>query len=450
MGYTRKLVWAEGMRITPHHFQQWDHYVDDQITARVQSLTHYGWGIGDLRINREAIANGQIVIERLTGLLPDGMWIQLPESEPCPPVRNFKDVFPPTEDHLDVYLAIPSRQPGTRNFQLNGQLSSQPVRFRQVVGTVVDETRGEGEIQLGQALGNYQILIGSEVREGFSALKIGVITRSATGQFILDEQFIPPLIDSQSSDWLRTEFRKIIEVLITKSSSLGDQRRQGANSLVDFTALEASAFWLLHTINGAIPKLKHLYVTRAVHPERLYTELAGVIGQLMTFAPLRHPKDVVAYDHTDLRQTFSRLFADLRDLLEIVISTRCVAIPLTNVRESVYVGRVEDERLLQEASFFLAIRSQMPEREAIVKAPRMIKVAASDHIDRVIGVAMPGVPLNYAAAPPGPIPTRPGFVYFGLETVGRFWDVIRGSKSIGIYVPNEFPEVKLELYAVKP
>ncbi|HNJ42024.1 MAG TPA: type VI secretion system baseplate subunit TssK, partial [Acidobacteriota bacterium] len=181
MGYTRKLVWAEGMRITPHHFQQWDHHVDDQLTARIQALIHYGWGMSEIGINREAIANGHIVIDRLTGLLPDGMWFHLPESEPCPPARNFKEMFPPTESQLDVYLAIPRRQPGSRNFQMNGQMSNPPVRFRQVVGTVVDETRGEGELQLGQALGNYQILVGPEIREGFSALKIGVITRSATG-----------------------------------------------------------------------------------------------------------------------------------------------------------------------------------------------------------------------------------------------------------------------------
>ena len=39
----------------------------------------------------------------------------------------------------------------------------------------------------------------------------------------------------------------------------------------------------------------------------------------------------------------------MRALLETVIPTRCVQIPLESTRESVYVGRVQDERLLETA-----------------------------------------------------------------------------------------------------
>lgn len=450
MSRPRKISWVEGSRITPHHFQQWDNFLEDQLLARVQTFFRFNYGVVDLEINSEAIANGQFSLVRLKALFPDGILVDMPYGEPCPLTREIGKSFEPTADRLDVFVAIPSKRPGVAQYHIKGMPGGTVARYIQTPGTAIDETSGEGEVQIPFAIGNYRILFGGENREGFSTIKIAEIKRSPTGRFILDDKFVPPLLDIDGSKWLMNQLRQLVEILSTKSTLLGDQRRHDASSLVEFTAMETGAFWLLHTVNGFIPRLKHLFATRAVHPEYLYEELATLEGQLMTFAVQRHPKDVIKYEHSDLFLTFNTLFTEIRDLLDIVISTKCVPIPLQNVRESVYVGHVTDDRLLQEASFFLAVRSQMSEREAIFKVPRMVKIAASDHIDRIVGAAMPGVNLNYASSPPNAIPTRPGYLYFSLETVGRFWEVIRGSKSLGVYVPDEFPEVQLEMYAVKP
>ena len=42
-----------------------------------------------------------------------------------------------------------------------------------------------------------------------------------------------------------------------------------------------------------------------------------------------------------------------------------------------------------------------------------------------------------------------GFKYFRLEKLGTYWDTIAASRTICIYFPAEFPELRLELYAVK-
>ncbi|HKF56698.1 MAG TPA: type VI secretion system baseplate subunit TssK, partial [Blastocatellia bacterium] len=297
---------------------------------------------------------------------------------------------------------------------------------------------------------NLKLLFGDELREGYSSIKIAELERTATGQVALVEHYIPPALNVGSSTWLVNMLRQVVEILITKSSTLSEQRRQRSSSLSDFTTSEMAVFWLLHTVNRAIPTLAHLFRTRLVHPERLYTELAELCGSLMTYSIDRHPKDLVRYDHLDLYNTFSRLLAEIRDLLETVIPTKCVAIPLENVRESLYVGRVLDDRLLKEAAFFLGVRAQVPEGKLIERVPRIIKIASRDVIDSVVGSALPGVSLAHAVPPPAPIPTRVGFQYFGLDGVGPYWETIRGSKTISVYVPDEFPDVKLEMYAVKP
>jgi predicted component of type VI protein secretion system len=80
----------------------------------------------------------------------------------------------------------------------------------------------------------------------------------------------------------------------------------------------------------------------------------------------------------------------------------------------------------------------------------VVKIASRDVIDSVIGSALPGVVLTLASPPPAPIPARVGFKYFQLDNIGPYWNGIAGSKVISVFVPNDIPDEKVELYAVKP
>jgi type VI secretion system protein ImpJ len=92
----------------------------------------------------------------------------------------------------------------------------------------------------------------------------------------------------------------------------------------------------------------------------------------------------------------------------------------------------------------------MPEAKLIEGVPRVVKIASRDAIDQVIGAALPGVVLTYSNPPPAPIPSRVGFKYFQLDSIGPYWNGIRGSKVLAVYVPDEIPDEQLEMYAVKP
>lgn len=450
MARDRKVVWNEGMLLGPHHFQQWDNYHEGLLNSRLASLASYEWGVLDVQVNREAIANGLFEVTRCRAVLPDGLWLDVPQTDVAPPPRPVAENFDPEAERLDVYLAVPARRAGAANFQSNGSAPSPTVRYWQDAGLVTDETTGDNERQIAFARSNLRLLFGDELRDGYSAAKIAEVARTATGQLTLSETFVPPALAVAASPWLVNVVRQLIEVLVTKSSTLGERRRQRGASLADFTTSEVAVFWLLHTVNASIPRLAHLYRSPNVHPERLYYDMIELAGELMTFATDRHPKDIVAYDHEDLHGTFSRLAADIRDMLETVIPTRCVPIPLESVRESLYAGRVSDDRLLAEADFYLAVRANAPVADLIKAVPRTIKIASRDVIDNVIASALPGIPLAHVSPPPAAIPARVGFQYFALDSTGPIWENIKGAKTLAVYVPDEIPEEKLELYAIKP
>lgn len=450
MSQYRKIVWNEGMLLTPHHFQQWDNFYEELVNSRIRSVLPYEYGVLDMQINREAIANGSFQITNFRGVLPDGLMVNVPDAEAVPDMRPVGDHFHPEKETLGVHLAIPAKKVGEANYQGNGEKANGNIRFLQEGAMVKDETTGTNQQPLAYAKSNLRIIFDDELRDGFTSIKIAELQRTPTGQLKISEDYIPPTLKTSSSGWLVNMLRQIVEILITKSGSLGEQRKQRNASLADFTTSEVAVFWLLHTINSSIPTMAHYFRSPLLHPEKLYLEMAEIVGKLMTFSVEHHPKDIVKYDHDDLYLTFYSLSAVLKELLETVIPSRCVPIPLEKTRETLYVGRVEDARLLKEAGFYLAVRAQMPESKLIEGVPRVVKIASRDVIDTIIGSALPGVVLTHASPPPAPIPTRVGFRYFMLDTIGPYWDGIKGSKVVAVYVPDEIPDVKLEMYAVKP
>lgn len=259
------------MLLTPHHFQQWDNYYEELLTSRLRSMMPYEFGVLDLKVNREAIANGNFQITSCRAVLPDGWMINVPDAEAVPDLRPVGEHFQPEAEKLGVHLAIPAKKMGEANYQANGAKASANLRFLQEGAMVKDETSGTNEQPLAFAKSNLRIIFDDELRDGFTSIKIAELERTPTGQLQISEQYIPPILTVSASNWLVDMLRQLVEILITKSGSLGEQRRQRNASLADFTTSEVAIFWLLHTINNSIPAMSHYFRSPLLHPASVRT-----------------------------------------------------------------------------------------------------------------------------------------------------------------------------------
>ena len=259
MSKYRKIVWNEGMLLTPHHFQQWDNYYEELLSSRLRAVMPYEYGVLDLQINREAVANGNFQITNCYAVLPDGLMINVPDTEAVPDMRPVGNHFHPEQEKLGVHLAIPAKKIGEANYQANGAKANMNLRFLQEGALVKDETTGTNEQPLALAKSNLRIIFDDELRDGFTSIKIAELERTPTGQLKISEEYIPPVLKVSASGWLVNMLRQLVEILITKSGSLGEQRRQRNASLADFTTSEVAIFWLLHTINNSIPTMAHYF-----------------------------------------------------------------------------------------------------------------------------------------------------------------------------------------------
>ncbi len=445
-----RVVWTKGMFMNPQHFQTQDQYAEDAMQFRFASSHFANWGVTSLEIDAEALANGLCRVVSARGIMPDGLAFDMPAVDSLPASREVAEHFASHEKGMGVFLAIPEQRLDAANVTMPAPgASTTPPSTRYVAETsmIADQNQGTEKKAVQLARRNYRLLFEPEYRDGFSCLRIARIVRNAAGAYILDPSFIAPCLDIAHSTYLMGVLRRQIEILATKSATLSEPRRHGGKKRADFPASEVANFWLLHTVNSYLPELRHIWKVRHGHPEAAFVSMLRLAGALSTFSLEGGPDDLPQYDHDQLGPCFTELDARIRDLMETVIPSKFFTIPLILGEGSIWRGTVTDERYFRDSQFFLAVSADVGIGEIIQKVPRLVKLAAADDIDRLIGKALQGVELTHAPSPPS-IPVRLDNQYFSLSQVGELWKQIVYSRNLAVFAPSEIKNARMELIVV--
>ena len=170
--------------------------------------------------------------------------------------------------------------------------------------------------------------------------------RDAQGQWIVDPEFIPPLLSLAASPTLVSELGELLHRLQARRRRLMAMRRESNARMADFAVADVSLFWLLNALNSAEPVLSELHQDPSRHPELLYRELARLAGSLLTFSLEHHLEAIPRYRHASPEQVFPPLFALLDTLLEVSLPSRVIAIVLEQGADrEIWRGRLHDARL---------------------------------------------------------------------------------------------------------
>ncbi|HUL14975.1 MAG TPA: type VI secretion system baseplate subunit TssK [Terriglobales bacterium] len=448
MRQLQPVIWSKGTFLTPQHLQTRDRYVENGLQFRLEGLHFCPWGFQELKIDQEALTGGNFAITRAAGLLSDGLPFEIPESDAAPEPKPLAPFFEPDQLTLDVYLAIPHAQ--ERGLNISMSRGNANARYLAEALVLPDENTGLAEKPIQVARKNLRFLAGNESREGFTSMAVARIKRSAAGTFQLDPEFIPPLLNIAASDYLMGITRRIVEILSAKSSILAGGRRQRSAGLADFTASDIASFWLLYTVNNHFPLVRHILETRRGHPEEIFQVFSSLAGALTTFSMKIQPRDLPQYDHDNLGECFSDLDEKLRQLLETVVPSNFVALPLKLVKPSVYATPIEDDKYLKGTKFYLAITADMPEADLIKRAPQLVKVCSSTQIEQLVRQALSGMQLTHAVKPPASIPVKLNYQYFSLNQAGVAWDTVQKGRNLAAYVPSDIPNPQLELIILLP
>ena len=302
MATTRnKVMWQEGMLMRPHHFQQQQRYNDYLDNQRFRAMNDLSWGFTELTLNNELLAQGKIMIDSASGTLPDGTVFSIPDQDALPDPLHPQHF--PDERSRNIYLALPVAS-DVRNEISDGRRIG---RYRLNYADVRDLHSEEGDartLTLGQL--TPRIMSGAEDMSAYITLPLCRISdRHADGSLTLDDDFIPSCQNIQVSKKLRVYLKEVQGAIGGRASDLANRIGSPAQSGI----ADVAEFMMLQLLNRNQTRFTHRARRSQLHPEDFYLDLAGLLGELMTFTePSRLPCPLDVYDHHDLTKTFKRCY----------------------------------------------------------------------------------------------------------------------------------------------
>ncbi|MCU0626617.1 MAG: type VI secretion system baseplate subunit TssK [Gemmatimonadaceae bacterium] len=436
-----RVAWSEGMHLSQHHFQAQARYAEDSIAFTVAQLVPAAHGLVRLALDGAALARRIVAVHDAAGLMPDGLAFDMPHADAPPPSLDLAQAWPAGAERATVWLVVARR--GTARGDVALDAHDARARYVRAERERSDDFAGHDLRAIPVCRKNFRLTC-SPAMDDEVALPLVRLRRTPTGDLVPDASFLPPLLHIGASDGVRTRLQRLVDVLVAKSAALapgGDDRAMLAN----YAARELPTFWLLHTVRGAIPALRHLLHAPGTHPEALYLELARLAGSLCTFALDTAPGALPPYDHDEPARWLDALERHIRTHLELVVPGGCIVLPLARVTEVLHTATIDDPRARDAARWYLGLAAAVPDATLRGTAPTLVKVAAAHDVLRLVREALPGATLEHVPVPPAALAADPRRLWFRIARRDPAIDGVARSHEIGVYVPTTLPDARLEL-----
>jgi type VI secretion system protein ImpJ len=444
VSWDNRIIWSEGTFLQPQHFQQHDRHLEGQLEQRARALRAYGYGFLEIVVDESLLELGKLALRSARGVLPDGTPFDCPARDPLPPPLD----VPATLRDSIVTLALPVRRPGVDEADLGGAGTDSLARY--VAGEL--EVRDSNAafdrtalIQIGRL--RLQLLKGADVTAAYSGLGVArVIERRADNRVMLDQAYIPPMLDTGAWPALASLLRDVHGLLHQRGDALATRMSQpGPGGIA-----EIAEFLWLETINRFEPIFAHLAATTPLHPESLYAVCLSLAGELSTFTrDSRRPIAYPVYRHDDLAGSFGPVIADIRRSLSMVLERNAIPIELQERAYGLRVATIPDSDLVKTARFVLAAKAQLQPERLQASLPTLVKIGPVERIRDLVNLNLPGIVLRSLPVAPRQIPYHAGFLYFELERSGDLWKVTEQSRALAMHIAGEFPGLELEFWAVR-
>ncbi|MEP2639845.1 type VI secretion system baseplate subunit TssK [Roseobacter sp.] len=444
MSWHNKVIWQEGLFLQPQHFQQQDRYTEALVAGVAGNLTPYGWGVNALSLGSELLKLGKLAVTSARGLTPDGAVFQIPQVDALPAALD----VPETVKDAVVYLTVPTRREGAAEVDLTGDPSAAS-RYAPDEIDVMDSS-GRDPRAASIAVGKLRMTLALDLDELTDRLVIPIARIRevrAGGEIMLDQGFIASCLDARAAPVLHDFLEELEGLLSHRAQALSGRLVQNGTAK---GVAEISDFLLLIAINAALPQIRHLHSTPNVHPAAIYQQLVGLAGQLASFmAQDRLAPEFPIYRHADLTGSFRPVMRALRENLSMVLEQNAVAIPLQQRNYGVSVAMIEDKSLLTTAKFILAAKASVPAESVRRHFPGQAKLGPVEEIRQLVNSALPGLDLRALPVAPRQVPYHAGVVYFEIDRANPYWQQMRGSGGLAIHVAGDFPDLEMELWAIR-
>ena len=218
-----KVVWSEGLLLSPQHFQQQDRYFEHLIKQHTIYHNVYFWGLIDFEIDTELLKMGKLALLSCHAIMNDGTYISMPEQADTPTPIDIA----PGASNLKLYMSIAVRHLDSHHSDDDENLIS-----HKTIKVNDNSQSSDNQTDIQIATPQIKLLTEHDHRTGYNCLAIAKIRecRATTG-ITLDEDFIPSCINIKASAKLQQLHQEIIAMLQHRNKILAKQITHTAQSM---------------------------------------------------------------------------------------------------------------------------------------------------------------------------------------------------------------------------
>jgi type VI secretion system protein ImpJ len=97
----------------------------------------------------------------------------------------------------------------------------------------------------------------------------------------------------------------------------------------------------------------------------------------------------------------------------------------------------------------LTVQADVPSDQLRRLFPSQVKIGAVEHIQDLVNVLLPGITVHPLPVAPRQIPFYAGASYFELDRNSPHWQQMQASGGFAIHVAGDFPNLRMELWAIR-
>jgi type VI secretion system protein ImpJ len=422
---TRRVLWLDGLPLAPQHFQEAERLRDAALDTRLRATLGLAWGLRNVQLDAAALREGLVRIERLEAVFADGAVVHIAAGgEPLVEERRVSG-FGPDRREIVVHLAIVAERPGRLEI-------GERARMRVVERSCADvhtETPAE-PVQLEMGVLAPRIVFDHEPLDGLTTVPLGALRRLESGEVVVGDAIVGPLLAIGASAPLVARLRKLVERLGMRRAAIFGARHEREGGDVDGDASRLALAVVIATHHAV---LRHHLRSGATRPIDLYEQLlalAGALSALVVDADL----DVPDFDPLAPGESMVALFDRIDTLLSATDRERARMVALEPRNDGLHFARLDDATARAER-FYVSIRSTLEPSQLESSLPSLAKVASYGEIARVLESATPGAPLRAVHRPPPDVPVRAGEVCFELPSGDRHVRAALSDRSLAVFLP---------------
>ncbi len=443
-----KVVWSEGLFLTPQHLQKAEFYQENFAKDLVKETQLDNlFGFSELELNRSLLDLGKLGIKSAKGIFQDGTPFCL--------TQELVIDIPEGTSHDIVYLALPLHRDGNITIDYGAMVKT---RYRSYDMDVYDNTAINSEpVKVEVADLNLSLKLSSEKLDSYLVLPVAQISECVAGTgAVLNQAFIPQCTNIIISNYVRDNINYIYDKLQFRVETLSKRIANCANNksyqsmIRDFMWMSALCQWT--PLWREFAESARTDVHASLNPHYLYLLCISMVGQMYGLEG-RVPPKLPLWSFSNLYDIFSQVFSHLHECLRDVQTDNVTTLVWdTSLFQSRHLLRtmVRDRALYSDSRFILVVTASCGIATLIAEFPKACKLAGNTEIANIVINALSGVPMRNLPVAPSELKSKTNAAYFEIDTRSPLWqNIINNDEPIVLHIDEKLKDITVELNIIK-